>query len=230
MPRREAPPQILRELVAIAATRRVRPQSPHAALARGCEVAASVDGDDVLLTATGRLCEIVEEGADEGSRWAGRAGTVEWLGSLGDDDYRLSNEDTYALAKAKEHGSSLGKEENPERLARLGVRLGDLAEEWATLVRATNRERVPGQLDAIQASLGAMPEALNARAVHIAALVNPLPALGVALEIRPAVLTARTTSRRLSMAEDGLRGFDSAAAATRAVLLRGSGTHAYIFR
>ena len=85
-------------------------------------------------------------GADEGSRWAGRAGTVEWLGSLGDDDYCLSNEDTYALAKAKEHGSSLGKEENPERLARLGVRLGDLAEEWATLVRATNRERVPGQL------------------------------------------------------------------------------------
>ena len=202
----EAPPQLFRDLVSTEQAPLVACGRNRLTLhSRGCEVAASVDGDDVLLTATGKLCEIVEEGADEGSRWAGRAGTVEWLGSLGDDDYCLSNEDTYALAKAKEHGSSLGKEENPERLARLGVRLGDLAEEWATLVRATNRERVPGQLDAIQASLGAMPEALNARAVHIAALVNPLPALGVALEIRPAVLTARTTSRRLSMAEDGLR-------------------------
>ena len=187
---------------------------------RGCEVAASVDGDGVLTAPAN--CEIVEEGADEGSRWAGRAGTVEWLGSLGDDDYCLSNEDTYALAKAKEHGSSLG-EENPERLARLGVRLGDLAEERATLVRATNRERVPGQLDAIQASLGAMPEALNARAVHIAALVNPLPALGVALEIRPAVLTARTTSRRLSMAEDGLRDSIRRLQRALAVLFEGAG-------
>ena len=69
---------------------------------------------------------------------------------------------------------------------------------------ARNDERWPGQLDALLDELGPMPEALNARAVHCAALINPQPALGVALEVRPAVLTARTTARRLAMAEQGL--------------------------
>lgn len=82
---------------------------------------------------------------------------------------------------------------------------GELAEEWKELVRSTGRERWPGQLESIIDELGPMPSALNARACYIAALINPLPALGVALEIRPAVITARSTSRRLSMAEDGLR-------------------------
>ena len=55
----EAPPQILRELIASEALPLVACGRNRLTLhSRGCEVAASVDGDDVLLTATGRLCEL----------------------------------------------------------------------------------------------------------------------------------------------------------------------------
>ena len=43
------------------------------------------------------------------------------------------------------------------------------------------------------------------RALWVAALINPLPALGVALEIRPAVLSASTVSERLSIVTMGIR-------------------------
>lgn len=159
---------------------------------RGVEVCTQSDGDDILLKATGRLAEISDDGQDEGSRWAGRAGQVEWLGGLVDDDQILSCDDTSAGAEG----------DDESRL--LGDRLGVLGDEWIDLVRSTRRERWPGQLDTLLDELGPMPGALNARAMHCAALINPQPALGVALEVRPAVLTARTTARRLAMAEQGL--------------------------
>ena len=45
----------------------------------------------------------------------------------------------------------------------------------------------------------------SARALWVAALINPLPALGVALEVRPAALMAPTADLRLQVAEMGLR-------------------------
>ena len=39
----------------------------------------------------------------------------------------------------------------------------------------------------------------------VAGLINPLPALGVALEVRPAVLMAETADLRVQVAEMGLR-------------------------
>lgn len=84
--------------------------------------------------------------------------------------------------------------------------IGDLASEWEETVKVTGRERFPGHLRGIAHDLGcSIPDEPNARALWVAALINPLPALGVALEIRPAVLTARTTSRRLRIAKQGLR-------------------------
>ena len=83
--------------------------------------------------------------------------------------------------------------------------LQELVTQWLELVRRTHREREPGQLDQLLADLGPAPAGPNAYAAWVAALINPLPALGVALEVRPAVLTARTTARRLRMAEFGLR-------------------------
>lgn len=48
------------------------------------------------------------------------------------------------------------------------------------------------------------PEKPSARALWVAGLINPLPALGVALEIRPAVLTAASVQARLRAARLGL--------------------------
>lgn len=160
---------------------------------RGVEAVATIDRDDVLLTATGRLADVVERGEDEGSRWAGRAGAVRWLGSLADNDMALSPDDD-------------SNADDSDRTARFGTLIVEMMDEWIGLVRTTRRERSPGQLDRIIESLGPLPPAdsPNARAVYAAALINPQPALGVALEVRPAVLTARTTQRRGSMAWQGL--------------------------
>ena len=49
------------------------------------------------------------------------------------------------------------------------------------------------------------PSRPNVRALWIAGVMNPMPALGVALEIRPSVLTARSTERRLMLVDQGLR-------------------------
>jgi hypothetical protein len=153
---------------------------------RGVEVLAA-PGDGALV-ATGRVAQVVDGGADEGTRWAGRSGSVRWLGSLDDDDWFLSPGDDDAIA-------------TPAELQAVAQVLGELAREWETLARTTGRERFPGHLDGILTDLGAMPRAErpNARALWCAGLVNPHPALGVALEVRPAVLTARSTARRLTM-------------------------------
>mmetsp|Transcript_35717 Transcript_35717/g.58791 ORF Transcript_35717/g.58791 Transcript_35717/m.58791 type:complete len:282 (+) Transcript_35717:54-899(+) len=177
-------------------------------LVRGAEVTGRRDGDDVVLEATGRVAEladVLEAGKDDESRWAGRIGNVQWLGRLEDDDYALSCDDSYHQAKANDHAGYVGLEENPERLTRLNETLGELIKEWISLVHASNCEKWPGQINSIIQSLGPLPTKFNARAMYTAALINPLPSLGIAMDIRPAVITARGTSRRLSLAEEGLR-------------------------
>ena len=148
----------------------------------------------VTLATTGRIAEIDDEGIDEGSRWNGRKGRVRWLTNN-------LNEDDLALSVDKEP-----TEVTTEKIMALCENIGDLASEWEETVMVTGRERFPGHLRGIVHDLGcSIPDAPNARAVWVAALINPLPALGVALEIRPAVLTARTTSRRLHVAQQGLQ-------------------------
>ena len=111
---------------------------------------------DVVLVA-GRLCEVVGVGDDEGSRWFGRSGSVRWV--TPDSDERQVSCALLASAEA----------------------LGRLSTKWLSLVKAGGRERSPGQLDDILRDLGTIPPATSpaARALWIAALINPLPALGV---------------------------------------------------
>ena len=52
-----------------------------------------------------------------------------------------------------------------------------------------------------------MPPATNPtdRALWVGALINPLPAMGVAMEIRPALLTANTAKERVDIALNGIK-------------------------
>ena len=102
--------------------------------------------------------------------------------------------------------SGVSGETRSELLARSEA-LGVLVDEWEELVRNGGRERSPGQLDGVMRDLGPMPEAdaPSARALWIAGLINPLPALGVALEVRPAALMAPTAEVRLQVVEMGLQ-------------------------
>ena len=71
---------------------------------------------------------------------------------------------------------------------------------------STGRERQPDQIQTLLSEIGPMPGAEYAddRALWVAALINPLPALGVALEIRPAALAARDALERVEVARRGL--------------------------
>lgn len=69
------------------------------------------------------------------------------------------------------------------------------------LVVEGDHERHQDQLSNLFRDLGPIPppEDCDDRAMWVAALINPLPALGVALEIRPAVLSAQSTTTRLQV-------------------------------
>ena len=85
--------------------------------------------------------------------------------------------------------------------------LEGLLVDWLSLVRKTGRERVPRHLENVLADLGPMPEPElpSKRALWVAGLINPLPALGVALEIRPACLMAPTADKRVQVALMGIK-------------------------
>merc|ERR1712150_67797 len=86
--------------------------------------------------------------------------------------------------------------------------LPPLVEEWCEAVRKMKAERFEGQLTGVLADLGPMPppERAGQLAFWVAALVNPLPALGVAFEIRPAILAAQDVGTRVSVAREGIEG------------------------
>jgi hypothetical protein len=65
------------------------------------------------------------------------------------------------------------------------------------LVRDGGHEREPAQLEAVLEDLGPPPsEDPLECALWVVALVNPLPALGVAKELRPAILAAACSEVR----------------------------------
>jgi len=85
--------------------------------------------------------------------------------------------------------------------------LEPLVETWKRLVVDGKRERQPDQIKTVLQDLGPMPPAEEPRnrALWVAALINPLPALGVSLEIRPAVLSAPTTAAALEAVMHGIK-------------------------
>ena len=79
-----------------------------------------------------------------------------------------------------------------------------LVDRWIELAR--EKERSPGQIDAILKDIGEIPPAdqPSERAFWVGALINPLPGMGVALEIRPGLLTARKAEQRVEIALNGI--------------------------
>ena len=79
-----------------------------------------------------------------------------------------------------------------------------LIDRWVQLAKQNERE--PGQIDALLNQLGDIPssEEPTERAFWVGALINPIPAMGVAMEIRPALLTAHSTEERVQIALDAI--------------------------
>lgn len=181
-------------------------------------LAISMDDESGLLLVRDCVAEyggcVGVHGFDARSRSINPAGTqariVERSGSMvelvGERRYRLSAQPTrqkgtyYTCALEwvePQPGSA------PDTAA--ASQLEPLVAAWCALVRK-GHEREPGQLDTLLADLGPMPSAgdPDERALWCAALVNPLPALGVAFEVRPAVLTADSAELRLQIVRAAL--------------------------
>ena len=81
-----------------------------------------------------------------------------------------------------------------------------LVQEWTKLVLSKKKSTLAGMDQRLQ-DIGPMPQtSLKDRAIWVAALVNPIPAMkGVCLEIRPAMLSCRNDHDRMVLASTALR-------------------------
>uniref|UniRef100_A0A6T8L222 Lon N-terminal domain-containing protein n=1 Tax=Hemiselmis andersenii TaxID=464988 RepID=A0A6T8L222_HEMAN len=124
---------------------------------------------------------------------------IEYVDDMGD-------EETDEGADAAEKMAKIVAEADREADLALSEELEGLVDRWKGLVVSTGREREPNQIDKILMDIGDMPPADKPfdRALWVAALINPLPALGVSLEIRPAVLCSPTASNALQIVHGGL--------------------------
>jgi Lon protease-like protein len=106
-----------------------------------------------------------------------------------DDESQIKPQDRMELARAMANSRQLS----------------GLADQWIALARTKQRQE--GQIDKLLLDLGDMPssEAPTDRAFWVGALINPIPAMGVALEIRPALLTAQTADERVNVALAGIQ-------------------------
>jgi hypothetical protein len=137
-----------------------------------------------------------------------------WSTSVGDESVRGGDLDMIKgahPAAARRGNPRDADSENSESLAAslnaaMAENLEPLVDEWKRLVVDGGHERRKGQIDLILGHLGPMPAAREParRAVWVAALINPIPALGVAYEIRPALLMSRDTTGMLKIATDGI--------------------------
>lgn len=93
----------------------------------------------------------------------------------------------------------------------MSKQIPDLVQEWISLVIGTGKSDEDGMAHRM-GDIGSMPEvddnddsSLRQRALWTAALINPLPALGVCLEIRPAMLAFRNDYERIKLASEAIR-------------------------
>ena len=82
-----------------------------------------------------------------------------------------------------------------------------LLDQWLKLARDGGHERREGHLDGILQELGPRPPPTrpSALAMFAGALVNPMPGLGVAKEVRASLLKAVTAAERLELVTAALR-------------------------
>jgi Lon protease-like protein len=170
-------------------------------LASGVEVEITekpvfIDDSVLLVLKGGRRFTIVGEIENAGRGWT--QARVKYLDSKEEEQEEVKGQDRMAVARAIMKGQTLtspnASMENNDCLLHRWIQL------------AKQNERKPGQIDQLLEDLGEIPpeDEPSERALWVGALINPLPAMGVAMEIRPALLTATTAERRIDIACEGI--------------------------
>jgi len=91
-----------------------------------------------------------------------------------------------------------------QEACKLSDALPDLIDRWLGWVIQTGASDQAG-MDSRLKDIGPMPDEVGARAIWTAAMINPLPALGVCLEIRPAMLACKNDLDRVRLAVAAIR-------------------------
>lgn len=170
-------------------------------LKRGVEVEIMnpeyVEGGGVRLELRGgRRFEIVGEIETAPRGWT--EARVDFLDFQDEEEKEVQGEDRMAVARA-----ILKARELTSPNMRIENNLS-LVDRWIVLAKQVEKE--PGQIDRLLEDLGERPpqEQPSDLAFWVGALINPLPAMGVAMEIRPALLSSKSAEDRVQVALDGI--------------------------
>jgi hypothetical protein len=175
-------------------------------------------GIKMTFKATGRRFEIEkEEGSVETAGGGWTEAKVQFLDSQQEEEDEINNYRSNGLDDENGDSNDENDEYNRMAVARAITKSNEftnpnmnmpnnlsLVDRWIEL--AKEKERTPGQIDTLLKVLGKIPptDQPTERAFWIGALINPLPAMGVALEIRPALLTAKKAEQRVEIALNGI--------------------------
>lgn len=170
-------------------------------LTKGVEVEIKVEGENLVEFKAKRRFQLEGEVDSAPQGWT--EGRVRFLSSKEEEDNELKSnwgkEDPVvsiakAISKAKELTS-------PNMMLPNNI---SLIERWIEL--AKENERQPGQINKLIKELGELPDENEPSelAFWIGSMINPLPAMGVAVEIRPALLMSESAEERINIAHDGL--------------------------
>jgi hypothetical protein len=154
-------------------------------------------GEAEVTLRAGRLCEVTEFGLpqDVSSPWLGRDARVRYLSPDDDEAMYGSRGET--------------RDSSPPVSSRLLARSDALEAtfvEWVDKVRRTRRDKEAGLLDSIIARLGPLPDANRPtdRCLWVAGVINDRRVRGLANDVRPTVLMARSADARLDAVEMAL--------------------------
>ena len=175
-------------------------------------------GIKMTFKATGRRFEIEkEQGSVETAGGGWTEAKVQFLDSQQEEEDEINNYRSNGADDENGNRNDENDEYNRMAVARAITKSNELTnpnmnmpnnlslvDRWIEL--AKEKERTPGQIDTLLKELGKIPPTHQPteRAFWIGALINPLPAMGVALEIRPALLTAKKAEQRVEIALNGI--------------------------
>jgi len=128
--------------------------------------------------------------------------TIKYLNSTVDDTAEASSNNVNPMSISR--AMQMAREFTDPNFSLEGDKSQSLVDRWLELAR--QKERTPGQIDQLLLELGPMPNSKMPTecAMWVGALINPIPALGVALEIRPKLLIASSAEARTKIALDGI--------------------------
>lgn len=163
------------------------------------------DGSSLVELTAGRRFKVSGQPFEDATNDDAPSGRVVWI----DPDSGAGEQTVEGADPAVIHPEAPSPRDPSEYDAeseRLCAELPSLVDTWRDLVRVTGRERQPNQLELIEKHLGQMPgvDEPARLACWVAGLINPIPALGVAYEIRPALLMATTVGDMIGVAHKGI--------------------------